>query len=281
MPAPHDLQRSDSLLPETRGQGQTLRSASGQVQTPPSPNPVVLSRSCGSWLGRCMALAADAAARGNSEASEGSALYSSLAFCYPSIADPEDAETEGLPWQPDFIGDRSRSRHLALNSGRQASVSPILYCLASLFPSLLVWPHVPAPPLWPGSLSPSAPACRNRCTKGWGREWGADEGSSTRTGCLRPAATNPERTRPPAREDAGQPRASGRSRRQSREPGERDSSAPRRPAPLAGDCPARPCLRGRPSSRCCWRRSLCSSCAPGSAPSERGPRSGTKRSRRW
>lgn len=111
----HDLQRSDSLPLKPVVRVKRCGRPLARCRHPSTqPCGVALSRSCGSWLGRCMALAADATARGNSEASEGSALYSFLAFCYPSIADPEDSETEGLLWQPDFIGDRSRSRHLVL-----------------------------------------------------------------------------------------------------------------------------------------------------------------------
>lgn len=195
--------------------------------------------------------------------------------------------TQGLPWQPDFIEGRGRSRRLTFTPASRLthtpppSSHPTPFLALPFIPLSLVGPHVPAPPLRPGSLSPSAPACRNRCTKGWGREWGGGRGELD-PNWLSPQGHDQSGARAPSRLGGLLTATGGRAEpRAERGAGRRDSSAPRSPVPPAGDCPAEPCLRGQPPWRCCWQRSPCSSCAPGSALSEREPRSGTTRSRRW
>lgn len=108
---------------------------------------------------------------------------------------------DGTHAHPGPLASVSESPHFS------AASTSLLVSLPS--PLLPARRRVLALSLWPRFLSPSAPACRNRCTKGRGREWGADEGSQARTGCLCGAAANPESAPPSGRAQGSLPLPGG------------------------------------------------------------------------
>lgn len=110
--------------------------------------------------------------------------------------------TQGLPWQPDFIEVKGRSRRITFTLASSLTPPPQSFPSTPPYSALSGWPSGPRSPFVARLSFTLCSGLSQSLYKGLGREWGAGEGSSTRTGCLRLAATNPERARPPAWEDS-------------------------------------------------------------------------------